>query len=237
METGVEIGPLDLTGKIRVLPQDTESVPFDRVAGDVRGIRLGKAGGAQVIFAHAQDAAFIPEEFCDRSGYVIVLLLSGEALINMEYVEAPQLAVIPPGREMPELYGDAQVLIVSLGPVDQLNTESRLRVSLADALPFDFSLGSMLTSSVGKCVDCIEAQPAPDLRWSIRSRGKDPGDPHPHHHPSGGEIMLVLSGGIRDRGWDLKPFDLVVYGPKTSHGPAYDRNGGMVLTVSPGLYA
>ena len=237
MNSSVEAVPLDLTAKIGVRPKGTQSAEgLSSISEQVLARRLGKAGGLQVFFVVAQESSVVPDALCDRSGYVIVLLLSGSAMLGHEYLEGAQLMVLAPGQDLPELLAQAQAVVISLGPKGQMINDSRLKVSLADVLPFEFSVGSSLAPFVGRTLDTTEGLLASDVDWTIRSEGKNRGEDRPHKHPSGGEMILVLSGGVRDRGWDLKPFDMVLYGPLTSHGPSFNREGGMALTVCAGTY-
>jgi hypothetical protein len=157
------------------------------------------------------------------SGYRVLLLVRGGALVCGEYVEAPGLLVFPPNvHEGAELIEGAEAIFVALGPKGEHNSMSRLFVPLQD-LGITIKPQAIVGSMVER-PDQTHAIPSLGQRRELRAlvqsfaRAK-PGHDFSHQHYSGGELLLVLDGQVVDGRRTIPPMTLCVNGPLTTHEP------------------
>jgi hypothetical protein len=200
--------------------------------------RITRNGGISItrVVAFA-DEPILGNEVWDSSGYAIVLLLKGAAMAGFDYVDEPTLIVVRPGSEFPLLHKSAEAIVISFGPANTFNPESRLRFSLSAAAWMDFGLSAALRSEIGRSHVIRDVDLADDVRLRLDSEGGGREAGRPHEHPSGGEMMLVLNGMVRERGpWELNAFDVLVYGPNSRHGPSVGPEGAITLTIKMGTY-
>lgn len=235
MHTGTEEPPvLDLHFSVEPLGGDRQS-PGAQIQDGVSYEPLGKSGGIRATRVLANQAVDLSREhLADPNAFVAVMLLHGACMAGYEYYDRPVIVISRPAASLPQLLAGAEALVISLGPEGVLNTQSRLMLRLPGTMRMRFELAAPMRALVGRTMKVADLHPSIDVHVFIDAQGGNPPNPDGHKHPSGGELLLVLAGKVRDRSLELEPFDLMVSGPLTGHGPAWEKDGGIVMTVSLG---
>lgn len=198
---------------------------------------IARNGGISVTRLVAVKGGQLPSDpmVWNQKGYAVMMLLWGSAMVEHEYVEAPHLIVLRPESPRPELHEGAEAVIVSLGAVDVFNPESRLKFSLPHAARMSLEMNRGIRSAIGQSRMLVDQMPSDDVHFWILSEGGNAEARRPHTHGTGGEVVLMFHGLLKDRGgWELGPFDVLVYGPNSSHGPAVGPQGAIALTINLG---
>ncbi|MBN8548090.1 MAG: hypothetical protein J0M12_02115 [Deltaproteobacteria bacterium] len=199
--------------------------------------RIDASGGILATRVLAVQDGELPKEPFARApnGYAAIFLLRGAALVNLEYVEAPHFILVRPGSELPTLYKGAEALLVSMGEEGVFNPQSRLRISVPDAMEMSCDPKPGILALLGRTTDADVRTGAEDLGVSLESRDSGTGQVEPHTHWSGGELMYVYAGSVHERGgWVLNAGDLLVSGPGSRHGPTVGKEGSVTLTIRMG---
>lgn len=155
--------------------------------------------------------------------YCALVIVRGAALVCNEYVEAPGIAVLPPGTtEGVDLIHGSQALFVALGPAGKHDSTARLFVPLSPAgikIEPTSSTAEMLTrQNQPREIRSLKHRGGANAYLSSFAKAK-PGQDFSHTHWSGGELLLMLHGEVCDGRKTITPGTLCVNGPLTTHEP------------------